>query len=189
MRLDSKMWFSDTRVWLVLMVAVALLLPAAGALAAKKGKRYGLEGRVVEFDESRNILKVKVVRTKVSGGAGSGGVAGKPAPKSIKRGSDIEFAVVPEGSVLKRTVIKNRQGGGLDTTGTLEGFKKALSMVPRDKNVVFSFEKSKDEAGPEWSLRIIQLRMSPAEAEARLKEYEAAAAKADAAEKAKAAGK
>jgi hypothetical protein len=54
---------------------------------------------------------------------------------------------------------------------------------------VFSFEKSKDEAGPEWSLRIIQLRMSPQEAEARLKEYEAAAAKADAAEKAKAAGK
>jgi hypothetical protein len=184
MRFDSKMWFSDTRVWLVLVVAIALLLPAGGALTAKKGKRYGLEGRLIEFDESRNILKVKVVRTKVSGGAGSGGVAGKPSPKSVKRGTDIEFAVVPEGSVLKRTVIKNLQGGGLDTTGTLAGFKKALSLVPRDKNVVFSYEKSKDEGGPKWSLRIIQLRMSPAEAEARFKAAEEAAEASAAAEKA-----
>jgi len=168
----------DVRVWLVLLVAVAVLMPATGALAAKKGKRYGLEGRLLEYDESRNIVKVKVVKTKVSGSAGTGRVAGKPAPKgSFKRGADVEFAVVPEGSVLRRTVIKNQQGGGLDTTGTKEGFKKALGLVPEGKNVIFSFEKAKKpKAGdPEWSLRIIQLRMSQEEAEARFKAAEEAA--------------
>jgi hypothetical protein len=177
--MGSSNKISDVRLWLVLIVAVALLLPATGVLAAKKGKRYGLEGRLLEFDQTRNIVKVKVVKTKVSGGAGAGRVAGKPAPKSIKRGSDIEFAVVPEGSVLKRTVIKNRDGGGLDTTGTMEGFLKALSMVPKDKNVVFSFEKAKEKGGAEWDLRIIQLRLSPEEAEARLKIMEEEAAARD----------
>ena len=176
----------DVRVWLVLLVAVAVLVPATGALAAKKGKRYGLEGRLLEYDESRNIVKVKVVKTKVSGGAGAGRVAGKPAPKSIRRGTDIEFVVVPDGSVLKRTVIKNRQGGGLDTTGTKEGFLNALKLVPKDKNVVFSFEKAKEGAEAEWDLRIIQLRMTPEEAEARFKQMEAQAAKADAKARAKA---
>lgn len=175
------------RTVLVLLAVVALLFPAAGAVAKKKGKRYGLEGRFVDYDESRNVVIVKVVKTKVSGGAGTGRVAGKPAPKSIKRGSDLEFAVVPEGSVLKRTVIKNRQGGGLDTSGTKEGFLKALRMVPKDKNVVFSFEKAKKGDGPKWDLRIIQLRMTEAEAEARLKQMEEAAAKADAEEARKAA--
>jgi hypothetical protein len=163
----------DVRAALVLAIA-ALLLPAGGALAKKEGARYGLEGRIVKYDESRDVMIVKVVKTKVGGGAGTGRVAGKPAPKSIKRGTDLEFAVVPEGSVLQRTVIKNMQGGGLDTTGTREGFNKALSMVPKDKNVVFSFEKAKKPGGPEWDLRIIQLRMTEEEWEARQKEREEA---------------
>ncbi len=167
---------SSLRTALVLLAVVALLIPAGGALAKKKGSRYGLEGRVVEYDESRGVLIVKVVKTKVSGGAGAGRVAGKPAPKSIKRGTNLEFAVVPEGSVLKRTVIKNRSGGGLDTTGTKEGFRKALDMVPKNKNVVFSFEKAKNPGGPEWDLRIIQLRMTEVEWEARQKERDAAQA-------------
>jgi hypothetical protein len=171
---------SSLRTALVLLAVIALLIPASGALAKKKGSRYGLEGRLLEYDESRGVVIVKVVKTKVSGGAGAGRVAGRPAPKSIKRGTDLEFAVVPEGSVLKRTVIKNRSGGGLDTTGTKEGFRKALDMVPRNKNVVFSFEKAKNPGGPEWDLRIIQLRMSEEEAEARLKEREAAHAKREA---------
>ena len=167
---------SGLRTALVLLVVSALLLPAAGALAKKKGSRYGLEGRLIEYDEARGVVIVKVVKTKVGGGAGSGRVAGRPAPKSIKRGTNLEFVVVPDGSVLKRTVIKNRSGGGLDTTGTKEGFRKALDMVPRNKNVVFSFEKSKKPDGPEWDLRIIQLRMTEAEWEARQKEREAAQA-------------
>lgn len=163
---------------LVVVAAVALLLPAGGAVAKKKGSRFGLEGRVVEYDEGRGVLVVKVVKTKVSGGAGTGAVAGKPAPKSFKRGSNVEFAVVPEGSVLKRTVIKNKDGGGLDTTGTKAGFLKALAMVPKDSNVVFSFEKAAKPVagGPEWDLRIIQVRISEEELERRWQEAEDAAA-------------
>ncbi len=167
---------SSFRIALMLLAVSALLLPAAGVLAKKKGSRFGLEGRLIEYDEARGVVIVKVVKTKVGGGAGTGRVAGRPAPKSIKRGTKLEFAVVPDGSVLRRTVIKNRSGGGLDTTGTKEGFRKALDMVPRNKNVVFSFEKSKKPDGPEWDLRIIQLRMTEAEWEARQKEREAAQA-------------
>lgn len=172
----------DARAALALLVAVALVLPAVNAFAAKKGKRYGLEGRLLEYDQDTNVMKVKVVKTKVSGGAGTGRVAGKPAPRSIKRGSDIEFLVVPSGSVLKRTVIKNLNGGGLDTTGTKEGFLKALEMVPRDKNVIFSFEKNQAKGGPAWDLRIIQLRMTEEEAEARLQKMEEEAEARDKAE-------
>ena len=128
----------NARTALALLAAVALLLPASGALAKKKGSRYGLEGRVVKYDDSRNVLVVKVVKTRVSGGAGGGAVAGKPAPKTFKRGTDVEFAVVPSGSVLKRTVIKNKDGGGLDTTGTKEGFVKALGMVPERSALIGS---------------------------------------------------
>ena len=170
-----------TRVLFALLIAAALLLPADGAFA-KKGARYGLEGRIVEFDESRDVLVVKVVKTKVSGVAGTGRVAGKPAPKkSFKRGQEVEFAVVPEGSVLRRTVIKNQDGGGLDTTGTKEGFVKALATMPKGKNIVFSFEKAAKPADgqPEWALRIIQLRITEEEWEARLEVMEAEAAKRD----------
>ena len=163
--------FKNLRVVFALLAAAALVLPATGALAKKKTSRFGLEGRVVEFDDSRNVLVVKVVKTKVSGG-----VAGRPAPKkSFKRGATVEFAVVPEGSVLKRTVIKNKDGAGLDTTGTKEGFLKALAMVPGDSNAVFSFEKVKEpqDGKPEWDLRIIQLRMTEAEIEERWKDADA----------------
>ena len=177
----QKVGSIQARPLLFVLVAGVLLLPALESMA-KKGERYGLEGRFVEYDAARGVMTVKVVKTKVSGGAGTGAVAGGPAPKSIKRGTDIEFAVVPEGSVLSRTVIKNLDGGGLDTTGTKEGFMKALSMVPKDKNVIFSFEKSKDKGGPEWSLRIIQLRMSEEEAEARIQKMEEEAAAAEAKE-------
>jgi hypothetical protein len=180
-KVGQKLGPIHARPLLLVLVAGALLLPAIEAIA-KKGERYGLEGRFIEYDQAKNVIKVKVVKTKVSGGAGTGAVAGGPAPKSIKRGTDIEFAVVPEGSVLKRTVIKNLDGGGLDTTGTKEGFLKALSMVPKDKNVIFSFEKAKTKGGPEWSLRIIQLRMSEEEAEARLQKMEEEAAAAEAKE-------
>jgi hypothetical protein len=173
-----------TRALFALLTAAALLLPAGGAFA-KKGARYGLEGRIIEFDESRDVLVVKVVKTKVSGAAGTGRVAGKPAPKkSFKRGQEVEFAVVPEGSVLRRTVIKNQDGGGLDTTGTKEGFVKALATMPKGKNIVFSFEKAAKpaEGQPEWALRIIQLRITEEEWEARLEAMEAEAAKRDAEE-------
>ena len=60
---------SSFRIALMLLAVSALLLPAAGVLAKKKGSRFGLEGRLIEYDEARGVVIVKVVKTKVGGGA------------------------------------------------------------------------------------------------------------------------
>ena len=138
-----------------------------------KSKRYGIEGRIVDYDQDKQTLSVKVNRTKVSGAFGSGGVAGGRPPKSVRRGQEIVFRVVPDGSVMRRTVFKSIQGAGLDNTGTQEGFLKALSMVPDDRDVVLSFEQNAEpEAGengvPEWRLKMVQIRLTQEEIDARL---------------------
>ena len=138
------------------------------ALAAPKSKRFGIEGRIVRFEKERDVLVVNVAKTKVSGGIGGGGVAGDPAPSSVKNGAELTFAVVPEGSVLKRTVVKSVKGGGLND-GTRESFVSALKAIPTDRNVVFSFEKN-PKGQPEWLLKMIQIRMTQAELDARLEE-------------------
>ena len=163
----------EKRTFVALAVLLALFLVAAPA-SAKKAKRFGLEGKLVNYDEANSTFEVVVVNTKVSGQVGSGGIAGKPAPKSIKKGQTLMFLVEPEGSVLRRTVIKAKTGGGLDNSGTKEGFARAVQMIPRDKNVVFSFEENPAaESGngvPGYLLKMIQLRLTQAEAEARWNE-------------------
>ena len=156
------------RLSLTLALLAGALLAQPALAAPKKGKRHGVEGTIVRFEEDKNVLVVNVVKTKVSGGAGSGGVAGDPAPSSVKRGEEIPFAVVPEGSVLRRTVIKSIKGGGLND-GTRESFVAALGAIPTDRNVIFSFEKNPDKS-PEWLLKMIQIRMTEEELEARLEE-------------------
>ena len=74
----------------------------------------------------------------------------------------------PEGSVLRRTVIKSIKGGGLNN-GSKESFDAALAAIPGDRNVVFSFEKN-DKPEPEWILKMIQIRMTEEELEARFNE-------------------
>ncbi len=149
---------------LIALAAAALALPAPAAVAKPKApKRYGLEGEVVRFDDARDVLVVKVLRTQVSGLPG-GNTAGDPAPDSIKRASDVDFAVEPEGSVLRRTVIKARTGGGLDNSGTREGFRRALEAIPSGRSVIFSFEENEPAAvakgEPAYRLRLIQIQMT-----------------------------
>ena len=149
---------------LFLAAAFATLCLAQPTLAApKKGKRFGLEGRIVKFESEQDQLVVKVSKTKARGGN-----AGAPAPKSIKRGEELTFAVVPEGSVLRRTVVKSIKGGGLNK-GSRESFVQALGAIPEDRDVIFSFEKN-SKGAPEWTLRMIQIRMTEEELEARLNE-------------------
>jgi hypothetical protein len=155
------------RVTLVALAAAVLALPApATAAKPKASKRYGLEGEVVRFDDARDVLVVKVMRTQVAGLPG-GNTVGGPAPDSIKRQSNVEFAVEPEGSVLRRTVIKTRTGGGLDNSGTREGFLRALQAIPQGRSVIFSFEENEAAAvakgEPGWRLRLIQIQMTEEE--------------------------
>jgi hypothetical protein len=144
---------------------IALAAPAPAA-KPKAPKRYGLEGEVVRFDEARDVLVVKVVRTQVSGLPG-GNTVGGPAPDSIERLTDVEFAVEPEGSVLRRTVIKARTGGGLDNSGTREGIRRALEAISDGRSVIFSFEENEAAAvargEPGWRLRLIQIQMTEEE--------------------------
>lgn len=151
------------------LTAFVLLAAPLAAQAAGKSDRFGIEGRLLEYDEARSVFKVKVTKPKVSGGFGTGGIAGKP-PKGIDKGDEIEFAVVPEGSVLRRTVVKGSQGGGLDTSGTLDGFKRAVAAIPRDQDVVLSFEENAAPGGPKYLLKMVQIRLTPEEIAERLRE-------------------
>jgi len=155
---------------LPLLVGLLVLgLPAAGHAAG--AKRYGAEGMLLGYDEARSVFEVKITSPKVSGGFGSGGIAGKPAP-GLSSGDQVEMKVVPEGSVLRRTIIKASKGGGLDNSGTKEGFERAVAAIPRDRAVVLSFEKNgKDgETEPPYVVKMVQIRMSPAEIQKRLRE-------------------
>jgi hypothetical protein len=152
---------------LLAFLTLACLLAAPAAFAAE-AKRFGAEGMLLGYDEARNVFKVKITSPKVSGGFGSGGIAGKPAP-GLKSGDELELEVVPEGSVLKRTVIKASKGGGLDNSGTREGFKTAVAAIPTDRAVVLSFEP-KPAGEPKYLLKMVQIRMSPEEVQKRLRE-------------------
>jgi hypothetical protein len=154
------------RTLLAALPLVALLAPLPGAAA--EAKRYGAEGMLLDYDKTRNVFKVKVTSPKVSGGFGSGGIAGKPAP-GLKAGEELELEVVPEGSVLRRTVIKGSKGGGLDNSGTQAGFERAVGVIPRDRAVVLSFEENQ-KSEPKYLLKMVQIRMSPEEIQKRLRE-------------------
>lgn len=161
------------RAVVVTIAALALVgaWTAPGA-AAGKSKRYGIEADFLEYDAARDVFKVRVDATKVSGGFGTGGVAGDPAPDSIKEGDELELAVVPEGSVLRRTVIKGAKGEGLDNSGTREGFTRAVSVIPKDRPVILSLEQNPTQADgqPDWVVRMVMIRLSPEEIRKRLQD-------------------
>lgn len=152
----------------VCVLLLFLCVAHGSAALAASSERYGAEGILLGYDEARRIVKVKITSPKVSGGFGSGGIAGKQAP-GLASGDELEFEVVPEGSVLRRTVIKASKGGGLDNSGTREGFKKAVASIPTDRAVVLSFE-AKAAGEPGFLLKMVQIRMSPEEVQKRLRE-------------------
>jgi hypothetical protein len=152
---------------ILVLPVLALVWPASSAWAGP-AKRYGAEGMLLGYDPAKDLFKVKITSPRVQGGFGSGGIAGSPAP-GLKSGDELEFEVVPEGSVLRRTVIKASKGGGLDNSGTKDGFEKAVEAIPRDRPIVLSFEENKS-GEPKYLLKMVQIRMSPEEIQKRLRE-------------------
>lgn len=148
--------------WVLALALAAGLGLAAGDANAKKGKRFGIEGEILSYDEASNVLTVKVLETNVPGNSLSGNTVGGKAPGDIKRHNEHQFAVEPTGSVLRRTVVKAMTGGGLDTTGTPAGFKKALAAVPDDRPVVMSLEGNDPVAvkggAPKYKILMIQIQ-------------------------------
>jgi hypothetical protein len=150
------------------LAALLVTLPGfALRAAAAQPERYGMEGKILSYDPVKDVFKVKVTNAGVSGGFGTGGTAGGTPPSDVQAGSEMELLVVPEGSVLKRTVIKATSGGGLDTTGTKEGFQKALKVIPDDRSVVISFEKN-PSGTPAYVVRMVQIRLTEEEIRQRI---------------------
>lgn len=156
-----------TRTWLLAVALGVGLGLAAAEAGAKQNKRFGIEGWVQGYDEANKVLTVKVLETNVAGRFASGNTVGGKAPSDVKRMSEMEFAVEPTGSVLRRTVVKGLTGGGLDPKGTPEGFKKALTAVPEDRPVVMSAEANdpaKVKAGaPKYKILMIQIQYTEEE--------------------------
>ena len=167
-RKGSRMHVARTALHL-LFALLLVALPATARLASAAGKtdRFGIEGKIVAYDPGADTFKIKVTNAGVSGGFGTGGTAGGAPPDDVQAGTEIVMAVVPEGSVLKRTVIKAQQGGGLDTTGTKEGFQKALKAIPDDRSVVISFEKNPG-GNPAYVVRMVQIRLTEEEIRQRI---------------------
>jgi hypothetical protein len=145
-----------------LVAFAALALVAAPAAAAKPGKRFGIEGEIVGYDEAARVLTVRVVETNVQGRSLSGNTVGGRAPSDIDRMQEHRFAVEPEGSVLRRTVIKDTNGTGLDKSGTPEGFRDALARIPKDRPAVMSCESTDPKlvarGAPKYKILMIQLQ-------------------------------
>lgn len=162
-----------TRAALVATLALALA-SALGATpaAAKEAKRYGIKGVFREYDEARSVFKVDVTANEAPNFGGS--TAGGKAPSEVEIGKPMELLVKPEGSVLSRTVIKSTQGTGLDNSGTVEGFKKAVELIPTDRAIVFSIEKNVSAAAgaPPYKLQTAFIPLTDAELERRRKAFE-----------------
>jgi hypothetical protein len=144
-------------------VFVALAAPTIEA-AAKRSKRYGIEGFARSYDKQEQTVRVKVIETKVPGRFATGNPVGGKAPKDIKRTKEYDFAVEPEGSILRRTVIRAETGAGLNSKGTQEGFEQAFDKVPKDRLTLFSLEDNSPEevekGAPKYKIMLVQIQMT-----------------------------
>jgi hypothetical protein len=152
-----------TCLWVLAFVFAALAAPPMEA-AAKQSKRYGIEGFILGYDEEKQTVRVKVIETKVPGRFATGNPVGGKAPSDIKRGQEYDFAIEPEGSILRRTVIRAETGAGLDLTGTQEGFTKAFAKVPLDRLTLMSLEDNSPDAvkrgAPKYKIMLVQIQMT-----------------------------
>lgn len=138
----------------------------------KEAKRYGIEGKFLGYDEARQVFKILVTSREAKGFGGS--TVGGKAPNDIEPGTERDFAVEPEGSVLSRTVIKSVKGTGVDNTGTQEGFRQAVKAIPTDRSLALSIEKNASRAAhpdaPEYRIKTVVIQMTEEEIRRRLEE-------------------
>ncbi len=155
----------------LLLVSFAL---ASGVVHARSdaAKRYGIEGKFIGYDEAKQVFDVLVTSREAKGFGGS--TVGGKAPADIEPGKERSFAVSPEGSVLSRTVIKSSKGTGVDTTGTQEGFRRAVKAIPTDRTLAMSIERNADHdadpRAPEYRLKTLVIQMTEEEIRRRLDE-------------------
>jgi hypothetical protein len=151
-----------------MLATLLCLLFAAGAAADGPRDRYGVTGRILEYDREAQVVQVKVLETSIPDMFNA---VGKRPPKDIRSGGTYTFAVQPEGSVLNRTVIKTQKGWAADKKGTQEGFDQAMATLPDDRALGLSLAKSgAGGEAPAYKLMLIHIPFTREEFEARLDE-------------------
>ena len=134
------------------LVAVGLI---AAVAHAKPPDRYGLMGKILEYDPEKLLVRVKVVETRIPEWANH---VGKRPPREIRSGREYVFSVTPEGSVLRRTVIRTQQGTTLDRTASREGFNRAIAALPDDRLLGISIAPIGGGDGkPAYKVMMIQI--------------------------------
>jgi len=147
-------------------VILCLLATAtATAAAAKPPDRYGVMGKVLGYDPEALTVEVKVDETRIPEWANH---VGKRPSKDIRAGKRYVFSVEPEGSVLRRTVIRTQGGKTLDRTATRDGFNRAIGALPDDRLLGISLAKTGGE--PAYKVMMIQIPRTLEEAMKRLDE-------------------
>jgi len=156
---------------LALSTFVLAFAIAAAPAQAGEARRYGIRGVFLAWDEARSVFQIEVQSNEAPSFGGS--TAGDKAPSDVEIGKPMELSVKPEGSVLSRTVIKSTKGTGLDNSGTIEGFRKAVELIPRDRPVVLSIEKNQvtAEGAPPYRLQTVFIPLSDEEIERRTREF------------------
>jgi len=148
------------------VLAVALLLGAAATAAGGKD-RYGLMGRIESYDPEQQTVTVRVVETSIPEWANH---VGKRPPREIRPGSLHVFSVEPEGSVLRRTVIRTPSGSALDNSATREGFVRAMQALPDDRLLGISLTPNGKGSEPAYKVMMIQIPRTLEEVMQRLDE-------------------
>jgi len=125
-------------VFRTLVVLVALLsLLATPALAAKKQKSVQNEAKWVSFDAANNKVTVKILKK----GKGNKKLI-KEFKKTVKRGKEVTFNVIPTGSVLKRTSV------------AINGVKGELTDIREGKKVMIYWVKDPNKEGELFARKI-----------------------------------
>ena len=154
-----------TRSTAVLLVTVGLV---AAVAHAKPPERYGVMGKILEYDPEKLLVRVKVVETRIPEWANH---VGKRPPREIRAGREYEFSVTPEGSVLRRTVIRTQGGTTLDRTASRDGFNRAIAALPDDRLLGISIAPIVGAEGePAYKVMMIQIPRTLEEAMRRLEE-------------------
>lgn len=152
---------------------MATLCLVAAVAQAKPPERYGLMGKVLGYDAEAQTIEVKVMETSIPEWANH---VGKRPPREIRSGGTYVFAVEPEGSVLRRTVIRTQGGSALDRTATKEGFVRAIGALPDDRLLGISLSpleregEGEGEGEPAYKVMMIQIPRTLEEVMRRLDE-------------------
>lgn len=92
---------STPRAWLAALAALGWVVAAPVPPAQAKSRQIETEAEFVAYDAALKAISVRVIKT---------GARPRDKALALKKGREQIFSVVPAGSVLVRTTVKNQDG-------------------------------------------------------------------------------